>query len=483
MPTPTVRVLLARRELSLTLLTRADAASAASAHPLDAPISWVHSSDLLDPTPFVIPGQVLLTTGTQFGSPDRGSATEQPSDDDSDYDGYVARLAAAGVVGLGFGVEVVRQTPPGLLGACERAGLPLFEVPYRTPFIAVARYVADLVAEQAYARSTWALSALRAVSLAALRPDGLAATLAELARLLDRWVALVNAHGAVELVSPVRALTPSARAGIESEAKRMLAAKRRAASTVSDAGTVVSLQTIGSSDRLLGVLAHGGASDLDQAAQQVVTSAVAIAGLALDRERALESTRTTMRETLLRSLESSSALLAELGAEAGMPAADSAAIERSRVRAEVAVRSAAASAAAAAPPARGTLDASGSTPRPATETSGTGRKRDTPGDSGRGDGRESLLAMDAEDARARASALLAPLLARDPDGALADSLLVWLDHNGVYDAAARALGVHRHTVTARIRTAEQALGRDLAPFATRAEVWAALRVLTRTGAA
>ncbi|MGN6126015.1 MAG: PucR family transcriptional regulator ligand-binding domain-containing protein, partial [Humibacter sp.] len=163
MPAPTVRLLLARRELSLRLLTPQDALPDGA---LDASVSWVHSSDLDDPTPFLTPGQVLLTTGTQFASAD------------SDYDGYVARLVASGVVALGFGTEVIRDTPPGLIEACLRGGMPLLDVPYRTPFIAVARYAADLVAEQAYARNTWALAAQHAVSLAALRPDGLDATLA-----------------------------------------------------------------------------------------------------------------------------------------------------------------------------------------------------------------------------------------------------------------------------------------------------------------
>ncbi|WP_438883381.1 PucR family transcriptional regulator ligand-binding domain-containing protein, partial [Bacillus cereus group sp. BC29] len=87
---------------------------------------------------------------------------------------YVRRLAEHGIAALGFGTEVVRDGAPAeLVEACTRHGLPLFEVPYRTPFIAVARFVADRVAADAYARSTWALRASRAISLAALRPDAL----------------------------------------------------------------------------------------------------------------------------------------------------------------------------------------------------------------------------------------------------------------------------------------------------------------------
>ncbi|WP_460536251.1 PucR family transcriptional regulator ligand-binding domain-containing protein [Humibacter ginsengiterrae] len=437
MPTPTVRVLLGHRELGLRLLTPANGLPTDA---LDAQVSWVHSSDLTDPTPFVIPGQVLLTTGTQFAK--------------DDYHGYVERLAEAGVAGLGFGTDVVRETPEGLAESCLRVGVPLFEVPYRTPFIAVARYAADLVAEQTYARNTWALSAQRAVSLAALRTDGLSATLAELSRQLGRWVALVDASGAVARVFPSRALTASARASVEAEAARMLRARRRAASTIVEDATVVSLQTIGASDRLLGVLAHGGDDEVDQAAQQVVTGVVALAGLALEQGRALESAHSAMRNVLLRALEDAHALGLELGDPSGLAGAELAVLERSTSRVAAKKRAVAASAQASA------------------QSSSAG--------SGRGDaGSELLAALDDADTRARASSLLAPLSPHDPSGVLADSLLTWLEHNGVYDAAARTLGVHRHTLTARIRTAEQALRRDFDSFADRAEVWAALQAVRR----
>ena len=42
------------------------------------------------------------------------------------------------------------------------------------------------------------------------------------------------------------------------------------------------------------------------------------------------------------------------------------------------------------------------------------------------------------------------------------------------DEAAQALGIHRHTVRARVAQAQQVLGLDLASFPARAELWAAL---------
>jgi purine catabolism regulator len=72
-------------------------------------------------------------------------------------------------------------------------------------------------------------------------------------------------------------------------------------------------------------------------------------------------------------------------------------------------------------------------------------------------------------------ALLAPLYEEDP--ALVASLRAYLAANGQGEAAARALGVHRHTLRARMRKAAELLHRDLDDPATRAELWVALAVM------
>jgi purine catabolism regulator len=83
------------------------------------------------------------------------------------------------------------------------------------------------------------------------------------------------------------------------------------------------------------------------------------------------------------------------------------------------------------------------------------------------------------DAREVGRATLAPLVEHDArEGtALLRSVRVWLEHNGQFDAAAQLLGVHRHTLRARIAQAERLLGRDLSTFHARADVWAALLTL------
>jgi purine catabolism regulator len=85
-----------------------------------------------------------------------------------------------------------------------------------------------------------------------------------------------------------------------------------------------------------------------------------------------------------------------------------------------------------------------------------------------------LALLQTEDARAVAAASLAPLTG---DPMLLATLRTWLDHNGVFDAAARDLGIHRHTLRARVAEAERLLGRDLAPFSARADLYAALQLI------
>ncbi|HYP72750.1 MAG TPA: PucR family transcriptional regulator ligand-binding domain-containing protein, partial [Microbacterium sp.] len=214
-PQPTLRALLARPDLGLRL---ASDENTLAPDALDMPLRWVHSSDLADPTPFLADDLLLLTTGTQF-VPAPGSRGPGVS-----ADAYVARLRARGVRGLGFGTEVVRDgIPPALVAACGEDRMPLFEVPYRTPFIALARANAEAIAAQAYARRTWSLSAQRAISLAALRPDGLGATVAELARQLDAWVGLYDAAGVLTAHSrPAGALDAALGAAIDAEAGAVL---------------------------------------------------------------------------------------------------------------------------------------------------------------------------------------------------------------------------------------------------------------------
>ena len=74
------------------------------------PVQWVHVSDLSDPTPFLSPRTVILTTGSQFSTPLEREEAER----------YVRRLHDAGTTALGVGVGLQwDRIPPALIDACE----------------------------------------------------------------------------------------------------------------------------------------------------------------------------------------------------------------------------------------------------------------------------------------------------------------------------------------------------------------------------
>ena len=81
--------------------------------------------------------------------------------------------------------------------------------------------------------------------------------------------------------------------------------------------------------------------------------------------------------------------------------------------------------------------------------------------------------------RDRAEARLAPLREHDDAHAtaLVDTVRTWLESDARIDETAQALGIHRHTVRARVAQAQRLLGVDLGSFPARAELWAALVAL------
>lgn len=501
---PTLRALLARRALKLRLEGDLDDLPTDA---LDRPIRWVHSSDLADPTPFLSEGLALLTTGTQFA---------QHVDDPDMYRDYVRRLSARGVVGLGFGTEVVREgIPPLLADACRDERMPLFEVPYRTPFIAVARAGAEAIAAQSYARRSWALAAQRAISLAALRPDGLGATLAELARQLDAWVGMFDAAGTLAREHP-SPLPAGVAAELADEASAVLRRGARAASSLRIDGVPYTLQTLGRGGHLRGVIAMS-TGDLDQEGRGVVTAVVAMAGLALEQQQGLDRARTSLRAGLVQSLRADDPALARRIARdlwGGLPAApilvamtDAGASRRDALREWLELR---------ADDRRGgvffgrsdegfvlavSADDAGfleevaerfdlrlglSNPTGYDAFSTATDQARLAHDRGSGAitrfadiARRGVLSISpTPEARAVAEAALAPLRQHDAQHgtALVETVGTWLANDCSHEASARELGVHRHTMRARIATAEKVLGVELGSFAARAEIWAALQL-------
>ncbi|MGW2220568.1 PucR family transcriptional regulator [Nonomuraea sp. NPDC001684] len=163
-------------------------AGAAAAGALDAEVRWVAVSELEDPTPFLEGSELLLTTGIRL---------------EGDFSGYVARLVGREVAGLGFGVGLSHEhVPAALVAAADEAGLPLFEVPRETPFIAIGKVVSELLAAEQYDEITRAFAAQGRLTRAALRPEGMHAVIDRVAKEIDGWAALLDETGEVRHATP-----------------------------------------------------------------------------------------------------------------------------------------------------------------------------------------------------------------------------------------------------------------------------------------
>ncbi|KQO10259.1 hypothetical protein ASF06_08740 [Agreia sp. Leaf244] len=505
MPT-SLRTLLADERFHLRLLAGENLAQ------LDAPIAWVHSSDFPDPTPWLEEGQLLLTDGDQM----------RPGTADADIDAYVARLCDRGILGLGFATSIIHDdVPPALVRACETRGIPLFEVADRTPFIAIIRAVADVIALDERERLEWSLDAQRSIALAALRPDGLEAILAELERRLGCWVVLFDSLGDEVRSSPERSMPASLHDAVQDAVGQVLANGSRAGARLSAADGSVVLQTLGSGGSLRGVLALGTLAPLDGAGADLVTSVIALASIALEQSRALEGARRDLRSGLFELLlegnvegaqRTARRLWGDLPAEPLTVTVAAAAdvpeslltelelvSERRRGTVFFAERDdelvLVASAVGTLPPQFDRLAIRSGTSAPVAWTelarglaearralSVTTAERPTAafGELA-GSGVLGVLARaGAQDVAAR---VLEPLTAsgRSDVDVLLASAAAWLDANGAWDPAAKALGVHRHTLRARLAIVQQLLGLDLDRFADRAELWAALTFAEQRG--
>ncbi len=486
--------LLAVQALGLRLLSGPDTVE----------VGWAHSSDLADPTPFLEPGNLLLTTGTQF--PD-----DAPQ---HSYDAYVGRLAALGVAAVGFGTEVVRSgTPEQLIAACTAHGLPLIEVPFRTPFLAVVRRIADAQAAQDHARDLWTLEAQRSLSLAALSRDRIAAVLDELAHRLSAAVVLLDLHGEPMSVHGRRTLSTGDAAAVRREARRLLQRRLRSGAALAVARGVVSLQTLGRRDELRGVLAVATEARPDTAATAVITSAVALAEFAVeDAARQQESALTLNAELLelatsgaldaarrvlsvagrrlpeapLRVLQTRFGSVSEpgelehaLSVRAGAGQVVLATRWRDVFVAIVEDRAADGAAELLAlrhPPVVLSRPVGwtgvGAALREGLEELDRGRTGSPIIELGSG---PLLGLLSREDVGAAAERRLAPLLG-DPDAReLRRAVEAWLAHNAAWEPAARELGIHRHTLKAHVQRAGALLGLDLDRFEAKAELWALLQ--------
>src|SRR4051795_5641008 len=165
------------------LVSELDLRLVAGAAGAEKPVRWVHISELVDPTPWLSGGELLLTTGMQLGRP------EQQRE-------YVARLASHGLSGLGYGIGFAHdQLPDAMVETAEELGFALFEVPYEVPFIAVTEKAFGHLVNEHYAVLQRALSAHERLERIVLSERGLDGVAEALASLIGGPAVIFDARG------------------------------------------------------------------------------------------------------------------------------------------------------------------------------------------------------------------------------------------------------------------------------------------------
>lgn len=478
--------LVGERDLSLRVLTPAS--------PDDVEVDWAHAIELEDPTPWLAGGELVLTTGLRLP---RGRA-EQTA--------YVDRLAEAGVAALAFGVGVrFASVPRGVVEQCERRGLPLLEVPLPTPFIAVTQRVAQRLARDQQLALQRLVKAQQTITRRSLK-DGPSGLVDGLTRELGREVVLLDEHDRALGWGRSRSLAEAlvARLGDGRRSSRTRSTQR-----VETAIGSLELHALPGRAAHRGWLAVGITVPLPPDDRLLVNHAVAVATLLLDRPREVEQARAAVGATILglllehapsspemvrhlthlgftadatvRMVWSRSTAAAALAdavqaslATAGVPhalqtAADGLMVLVRDRDTDVAVAAIEGSALDTGQRSGGLGISGAVTPeltadallqaQQAGEVAREERRRAVRFD-------ELTLGAVLSDlvVRERVQALtrstLAPLL-RGDDDVLAHSLQVFLEHNGGWESAARALAVHRHTLRHRMARVEELTGLDL----------------------
>ncbi|MFJ9887535.1 PucR family transcriptional regulator [Streptomyces sp. NPDC091287] len=496
-PTPPIPLaeLLAREELGLRRI----------AGPADADLLWVHTSEMADPYPYLLGGELLLSAGVLLTDPDH----------------YVGRLVEAGAAALGFGVRPVHETVPrALIEACDREGLPLLEVGPETPFTAIARAVWRLMAEARHRELRRVTRAQQALATAAARPDPVPAVLHQLATQLGGRAVLLTAGGE-EVHAAGRRPAPEA-SGALTRLARVVARERPgspSSATDTHGGTHLSAYALGGGEGLVLALAarrresgdhtvagiavvllsllaapHQGA---DAAGRSAALVRMLLGATPAEVAPLLGSTRpwTVIHARRTDGTPADALTAGALGASLGTALVDAGRGAGEAVR--LLLPDDGEGSAAGGEPLND--DPAGPDPRPRsarlTPQPGWTLGASAPTPVTALDAADALaaralaharatrapLTVDAptsglaalvppEQAAAHARALLAPLTAP-----LADTLRCWLSLHGSWDRTAVALGVHRNTVRQRIGRCGELLGADLDDMDVRTELWFALR--------
>jgi purine catabolism regulator len=513
----TVRGLVAEMGLAL----------AAGEEGADVPVRWVHISELLDPTPWLSGGELLLTTGIQLDTEARQRE-------------FVRLLAGRHLAGLGFGIGFTHERlPDAVVEEAAIAGFPLFEVPYELPFIALTEKAFTRIVNEQYEVLQRGIAIHKRLERIVLEERGLDEVVRALASATGGAITVLTARGEPIASKHFRRDLPAAALDeVREEARRRSVAAGQGAEATEFApghpdlegrALVLPVSTRGRGAPQAWLVAARDAGKLGDFERLILQQAATVVALELMRQRAMRDTERRLAGDVLAEALTGRLSEAELTArmrpfgvgsqaavlvfseEAGRAAEAEADLDRfladAGVGALVAPRATllcavvdardgldavelAGRARDALAPEYGPLRAAASRSAPvgalrrsfhearcALEAAMLANGHAPEVASYRDLGAFELLLslQDDEALRLYCDSVLGPLEDGEYGDELIRSLEAFIEQNGQWERAARELYCHRHTLRYRIRRVEQLTGRDLSSARDRIEFWLALR--------
>jgi purine catabolism regulator len=488
----------------------------------ETPVRWVHSTELLDPTPWLSGGELLLTTGLQLKGP-----VEQRQ--------FIRRLVDHQLSGLGFGSGFGHdRIPPALAAEADKLDFPLFEVPYEVPFIAITEKAFARLLNDQYQVLQRGLAIHKRLEQLVLEERGLDEVARVLANAIGAAIVVLGSRGETMTATGFRRRLPkTALDSVRAEIADRTAAGKAVAFAPdhpSVSGRALALPVAergpeGPQAWLVAVKDSGGLADSER---MILHQAVTVVALELMRRRVVRDTERRLAGDVIK--EAVSGLLDEheletrlrpfgIGNESAVlvfdlsdPAAGEPILDRTLADigvkglvgvsdgllstivnvAQIGPLELAEQVRRALENHFGDVRAAASRTGPVTSlrrsfhearcalevvsmSNGSAPEVASYRDLG---AFQFLLSVQDDDAlHMYCDSVLGPI--ENGEGEYGDELLrsleAFLEHNGQWERAARQLYCHRHTLRYRIRRVEELTGRDLSRARDRIEFWLALR--------
>ncbi len=494
----------------------------------DAPVRWVHISELPDPTPWLSGGELLLTTGLTLESTARQRE-------------FIRLLHRSHLAGLGFGTGFNHEKlPQALLREANELAFPVFEVPYELPFIAITEKAFTRLVNEQYELLQRSSAIHKRLERLVLEERGLDELVRALAAAIGGAVVVLSARGEPMASKTFRRELPQA--ALEAVAEEVRTRTAEAAGERERGEFAPDHVELAGRSLVLPVAARGhgaqawllaahDSSGLGDFERLILRQAGTVVALELMRQRAMRDTERRLAGDVLAEAvggrldetelsgrlrpfgigSQAAVLVFSRNGEAGTGAervldrfladAGLGALVATRDRLLCAVVDAQAGldpvalaeqAREAVSGERGELRAAVSRPAPLGQlrrsyhearcaleatavADGAGPSVASYRDLG---AFQLLLSLQDDDAlRLFCDSVLGPL--EDASGEYGDELIrsleAFIEQNGQWERAARELYCHRHTLRYRIRRVEELTGRDLRNARDRIEFWLALR--------